>query len=182
MTTPIVTNVILGSAFGDDLLGQNGNDNIAGLDGNDTIRGGGGNDLLLGGHGDDTIFGGTGRDTLFGGLGNDYLSGGAGADWLSGDQGADTLIGATGADVFYFNGKTAGVGGSDTILDFDAGQGDTLSFGKSAEGTGLVVRQSNADVLIYSFAYDASFETLVATVLNADADTVISHITFDFMV
>ena len=192
MTTPIIKNTILGTAFADTIIGQNGSDEIAGQDGDDIIKGGGGSDLLLGGEGNDNIDGGTGQDFLYGGLGNDILVGGAGGDWLSGDKGADSLKGGTGADVFYFNGHTAGVDGSDTILDFNAGQNDTLSFGKFAEGTYITFVQGSSSVFVYSntsinptFAGPQNFEptgTLIATVLNANVNDVQSHSTYDFIV
>ena len=183
MTTPIIKNTILGTAFADTIIGQNGSDEIAGQDGDDIIKGGGGSDLLLGGEGNDNIDGGTGQDFLYGGLGNDILVGGAGGDWLSGDKGADSLKGGTGADVFYFNGHTAGVDGSDTILDFNAGQGDTLSFGKFHPNSFFQFAQSGSSVLVYSFSADPAFDVgLIATVLNTNVADVQAHSTFDFVV
>ncbi|MFN9355775.1 MAG: hypothetical protein ACK6A4_02950, partial [Alphaproteobacteria bacterium] len=67
------------------------------------------NDVLDGGAGDDTILGGVGNDLVSGGIGNDTLTGGAGADSF----------------LFRFNSTPAGWG-SDTILDFNYGQGDRL--------------------------------------------------------
>ena len=187
MSTPIIQNTLLGTKFADTLIGQNGSDAIAGNEGDDFIRGGGGSDLLLGGKGADDIDGGTGTDTLYGGSGNDILSGGAGADWLSGDEGADSLKGGGGADVFFFNGHTAGVDGSDTVVDFNAGLGDTLAFGKFAAGTDFEFVQSGSSTLVYSYSAIAPSlagpsGTLIATVLNSDATVVELHSSFDFLV
>jgi len=183
MTTPIIKNTILGTAFADTYIGQNGSDQIAGQDGDDIIKGGGGSDLLLGGEGADNIDGGTGQDFLYGGRGNDILAGGAGGDWLSGDQGADSLKGGAGADVFFFNGKTAGVDGSDTILDFNSSQGDTLSFGKFAGSTSLSFQQAGNNVLVTSYSNAADPGTLIATVLSANSVDVQLHSSFgDFVV
>jgi Ca2+-binding RTX toxin-like protein len=171
--------IYLGTPDADLILGLDGNDQLAGNKGDDRIDGGGGRDLLLGGEGNDTIDGGNGADTLYGGIGNDILSGGSGLDFLSGDAGADSLRGGGGADTFYFNGKTAFNGGTDTILDFNFTAGDKLSFAKFAEGTSLTFVQSGSDVLVY--ATSGGFEptsvdtevfipgALVVTVLGANA-------------
>src|SRR3546814_5436683 len=75
--------------------------------GDDTIAGGGGSDLIFGQEGGDSIDGGLGDDAIFGGSGSDTLTGGGGADlfvWRDGDG----------------NGET------DTVTDFDSGEGDVL--------------------------------------------------------
>ena len=86
---------LIGSRFGDDLIGD-GNDN--------RLEGGDGNDDLLGGDGNDTLDGGDDQDILVGGKGRDVMTGG------------------DGADVFKFNavaemGTTAAT--RDVIADFD---------------------------------------------------------------
>ncbi|ETD81921.1 Hint domain-containing protein [Rhodobacter capsulatus] len=92
---------VIGSAYGDSLIGfddavYSGSDvytNIFyGGGGDDTIDGRGGNDILYGGDDNDLILGGSGDDSLFGDAGNDTLAGGAGADTLSGGAGADTFV------------------------------------------------------------------------------------------
>ena len=76
---------IVGSDFGDTLLGRV-------TDGN----------LLWGGGGDDSIVGGSSGDLLFGGTGDDTINGAEGADLITGDGGADLLIGGAGNDTFSF--------------------------------------------------------------------------------
>jgi Ca2+-binding RTX toxin-like protein len=80
---------VIGSAFGDELVGdgqrnvlrgEGAADTISGVEGDDALHGGGGGDLLDGGDGADWLEGGDGNDTLWGGLGNDELRGGAGID------------------------------------------------------------------------------------------------------
>lgn len=90
----------------DSLNGQRGDDRIYGGKGDDTMSGGEGNDTLCGGDGDDRLFGGLGKDTLITGGGNNFVSGGYGADHF--------LIDPEGFTV---------------LTDFNAGQGDALSFG-----------------------------------------------------
>lgn len=66
---------VIGSKFGDTIMG---NTKI------NVLTGGNGDDLLSGGAGNDTLNGGNGNDTLEGGAGRDKLIGGAGtADWAS---------------------------------------------------------------------------------------------------
>ena len=112
---------VTGSAYSDQLSGNNlanvltgleGNDSLEGNKGDDTLLGNAGNDDLDGDHGDDILDGGAGRDTLSGGQGNDLLNGGAGDDVLSGGSGRDT---------FAFT----EAGGDDWIVDFNRNQ-DTL--------------------------------------------------------
>jgi Ca2+-binding RTX toxin-like protein len=92
---------------------------IFGGNGDDTINAGAGNDLCAAatvaarstrGLGDDTLDGGNGNDTFmvatattasFGGNGNDTMTGGTGADFLRRRR------------------------GTDTVTDFNPGQGDT---------------------------------------------------------
>ena len=95
---------IEGTNKGDTLTGDEHDDQISGYNGNDTLSGEGGDDVLLGGNGSDVLVGGDGDDVLNGG------------------NGPDTLTGGDGADVFQF-GKG---GGPDTVLDFNAGDGDQL--------------------------------------------------------
>jgi Ca2+-binding RTX toxin-like protein len=92
-----------------------GNDRVTGSMGDDRIDGGDGKDTLHGGDGDDTLRGGRQDDRLFGGDGDDVLFGGAGRDRLSGGDGGD---------IFALDGD-----GIDTIVDFDAAQGDRLDLG-----------------------------------------------------
>ncbi|MCH2077964.1 MAG: hypothetical protein MK180_13985 [Rhodobacteraceae bacterium] len=71
-----------------------------------TIDGGNGNDVIWGSDADEVILGNTGDDTLFGGAGANELTGGAGSD------------------TFEFTRSST----SDTLLDFDAREGDLLLF------------------------------------------------------
>ena len=62
---------ILGSEFGDTLMGGDGGSQLFGYGGNDRLEGGSGNDLLLGGAGDDSFTAGGGTDFMRGGAGAD---------------------------------------------------------------------------------------------------------------
>jgi Ca2+-binding RTX toxin-like protein len=108
-----------GAQFGDE------RDNI--LEGefgvNDAIAGRGGDDILLGFSGDDVLDGGLGDDELHGGSGDDLLIGGPGADTLIGDLGADRHL--------FFSLEERG----DSIIGFDADEGDTLDFSQLFDGT-----------------------------------------------
>lgn len=63
---------VIGSAFDDNIGGDDNNNALDGGDGNDSLDGG-----LLG---DDTLLGGAGDDILYGWAGSDSLDGGAGAN------------------------------------------------------------------------------------------------------
>ncbi len=128
---------LIGTSANETLYGtqvnSGGNDTIYGEGGNDTISGYLGSDVLHGGDGNDTIHGGgssssyyqeTAANTLYGDAGDDYLYGSYGNDSLYGGTGSDTLTGRNGADTFYF---LAGETGTDTITDFNVGQGDALN-------------------------------------------------------
>jgi Ca2+-binding RTX toxin-like protein len=103
--------VLLGSAMGNALSGE---------DGDDRIDGRGGDDILIGGAGSDTIAGGAGADALTGGAGNDTLDGGTEADDLTGSAGHDVMTGGAGADLFIFR-EWIDVAQGDTIEDFTQG-------------------------------------------------------------
>lgn len=95
---------VFGSAYSDDITGDNVSNRLWGGNGDDTLNGGGGNDRLLGGDGADTINGGDGVDTIFGQDGNDMMFGGAGNDFFFGGSGADSHDGGDGIDtVSYLN-------------------------------------------------------------------------------
>ncbi|MCF8466238.1 MAG: VCBS domain-containing protein [Sneathiella sp.] len=81
-----------------------------------------GNDHIEGTAAVDEIFGFDGNDELFGFGGNDYIIGGDGADTLTGGAGSDTFV--------YTEVGDSGIGAAnrDVILDFDATNGDHLSF------------------------------------------------------
>jgi Ca2+-binding RTX toxin-like protein len=83
--------LILGSASGDSLGGQNGTDCIVGGDGDDSLRGLGDGDVLVGGAGNDDLRGGQGDDVIYGGDGDDDINGGNGTDECFGGGGTDTF-------------------------------------------------------------------------------------------
>jgi serralysin len=102
---------LAGSAFADQLTGDDGRNIFLGGNGADTITGNGGNDMIRGEAGADILLGGLGDDTLVGGAGADQLDGGGGKDW------ADYADSSAAVDVSLTRGT--GIGG-------DA-QGDTLT-------------------------------------------------------
>lgn len=106
----------------DKLFGEAGDDVLFADGGNDMLNGGAGHDELHGGSGNDGFFAGGGNDRLFGDAGDDTLYADGGNDTLSGGIGNDTLKGGAGSDTFIFDLD----GGTDTVLDFSAAQGDVL--------------------------------------------------------
>ncbi|MGF1619233.1 MAG: M10 family metallopeptidase C-terminal domain-containing protein [Rhodomicrobiaceae bacterium] len=83
---------VIGSDFGDTLIGSYTSNRLEGRGGDDILQGSRGSDTLLGGDGD---------------------------DWLDGGPGKDVLEGGAGADSFYF---ASAAEAGDTILDFTTGE------------------------------------------------------------
>jgi Ca2+-binding RTX toxin-like protein len=136
---------VVGSRYGDSLIGDENNNVLNGAEGDDYIFGGGGNDVLIGGPGRDTLDGGTGFDLVSyetshdgvtvnladatqnsGDAAHDQLldiegvQGSAYADRLTGDANSNTLLGGGGDDLLV------GGGGADHL---DGGEGfDTASY------------------------------------------------------
>lgn len=100
---------------------------------NDVINGQGGNDTLYGLSGDDVLRGGDGNDRLYGGKGRNILEGG------------------NGADTFYLE-----LGGTQTITDFTASEGDRiglsggLGFGRLSITQGMGLDASNTLIRVSS--------------------------------
>jgi len=113
---------LLGTAFGDKIVGSVHHNFLGGLGGDDTIVGGLGNDTLEGGADHDLLEGESDHDSLVGGEGNDTLLGGAGNDVLIGGAGADSMVGGAGDDAFYVDHL------DDTVLELDGttGGNDTV--------------------------------------------------------
>ncbi|PAU70498.1 Ig-like domain-containing protein, partial [Vreelandella alkaliphila] len=107
----------------------------------DTVRTDGGGNTIDGGAGSDILIGGAGNDTLIGGEGNDLLFGGLGADtfkWELNDQG------------------TTDNPAIDTVMDFNAGEGDKLDIGELLDyETGdsldayIVAEEDGGDTVLY---------------------------------
>jgi Ca2+-binding RTX toxin-like protein len=94
----------------------------------DTLKG---FENLTGSAFDDTLKGSAGANTLDGGAGNDTLAGGAGKDVLIGGDGADHFVFSALAD------STAATSGRDTIMDFNAAQGDLIDLSHIDAITGV---------------------------------------------
>jgi Ca2+-binding RTX toxin-like protein len=84
--------ILIGSAHGDTLSGDDGDNALNGLGGENTLYGYGGEDGLWGGEDDDRLYGGDDADVLKGFGGNDVLDGGDGADAMWGGTGNDTYM------------------------------------------------------------------------------------------
>ncbi len=89
---------VIGSPFGDILVGDDGINTIRAHDGNDLVLGLGGFDVLEGGPGNDLVGGGDGGDEVTGDDDDDFLAGGKGDDTLTGNAGDDTAAGGPDTD------------------------------------------------------------------------------------
>lgn len=141
---------VVGSAFGDVLVGDSQNNALSGAEGND---------FLIGGDGSDMLNGDAGNDILSGGNGKDILSGGAGDDSLNGGDDIDTaqFIDATAAVTVNLElGASIGFG-SDTLVNIENvlgsvyndvltgdAQNNTLSGG---DGDDIVLGSDGSDTL-----------------------------------
>ncbi len=82
--------------------------------------------IFLGDSGDDNFYNKTDvRTRVYGDSGDDKLRGGIGDDILEGGADNDILEGGGGRDIYKFRGKHLG---TDTIVDDDVSQSDTLDF------------------------------------------------------
>ena len=133
--------LLLGGQGADRLYGNLSSDILYGNEGSDLLYGNEAADTLYGGQDGDSLYGGAGNDLLLGGQGDDLIFGNLGNDVLSGGAGGDTLAGGGGADLFVFGGEA----GADTILDFNAADGDMMQF---AAGTTVTVAQTAAGLLL----------------------------------
>jgi Ca2+-binding RTX toxin-like protein len=92
---------VIGTRWGDYIVGSGAQNRLVGGDGNDRIEGRGGDDRIWGGNGADRIYGGEGNDQLHGERGADQIYGEAGADLLWGDNDNDYLIPGSGQDAVW---------------------------------------------------------------------------------
>ena len=152
---------LVGSAYGDQLYGDDGANTLFGLSGDDVLIGGAGADDVRGGDGNDSLYGGIGADTLRGDGGFDYArydtsaagvvidlvngrgdGGDATGDTLFDIEGAvgtqlrDVLIGGAGDNVFY------GLGGNDAMY---GGGGNDALYGQ--DGADSLFGEDGADHL-----------------------------------
>jgi Ca2+-binding RTX toxin-like protein len=159
--TYILVEGLVGSAFGDVLVGDGGANVLQGQGGGDNLIGGGGADQLFGGDGDDNLYGQGGADLLDGGAGTDFARYDDAATGVtaslanpaanSGDAAGDTyllvegLVGSAFGDVLIGDGGAnilQGQGGGDNLIG--GGGADQLSGG---DGDDNLYGQAGADVL-----------------------------------
>jgi len=164
---------VIGSKFGDVLVGNSGDNTFYDGAGNDSVYGGGGDDTIVAGSGNDYYSGGSGFDTVDysgatgavevdlnsgsskGGSGNDSLSsiesvvGSAYNDTLSGSKGDDHLSGGAGNDVLR-GGRgvdvLTGGSGADT---FEFSRSDVIS-GRTHYGVDIITDFGVGDRLDFS--------------------------------
>jgi Ca2+-binding RTX toxin-like protein len=136
---------LIGTGFGDTIIGNQKNNTIYGGGGNDIISGAAGRDYIEAGAGGDIVSGGYDEDTIFGNAGNDYLSGDEKNDVLKGDAGNDSLRGNGGNDWLF--------GGTDND-DLKGGSGNDSLYGeagndhlKGEAGTDLHVGGEGSDYI-----------------------------------
>ena len=154
---------VRGSAFADNLIGDDNGNFLHGQGGNDVVSGGAGDDTMEGGAGSDTLDGGVGKDWVYyatssspitvnlslslasGGAGNDTL---AGFENIYGGKAGDLLIGDAGNNVLY-GGK-----GNDTLVGGDGT--DTASYTNALDN--------------YAVSYDIQTAQLSISDKTADRD------------
>jgi Ca2+-binding RTX toxin-like protein len=121
---------LTGTAFHDDLWGNDGVNVLTGMAGNDTLKGFGGDDTLNGGAGADieilttTNSSGTAAINLTGNSTSNSVRGNNGNNTLNGGAGGDELIGLGGQDRFLFD-TALGPSNVDSVIDFNVAD-DTI--------------------------------------------------------
>jgi len=108
---PHLERLVLTTATGTRLAGNELANTIKGNQGDDALLGADGDDLLDAGAGQDALHGGAGSDTLLGGDGADQLDGGEGDDVMTGGRGDDRYVVSSAGDVIRENPGA----GSDTV-------------------------------------------------------------------
>jgi serralysin len=136
--------IVIGSAYDDEIIGNDDGNTLIGGAGNDYIDGYDGKNQLRGGEGDDELWGGADFDDTHGNVGNDTVHGGGSDDWVVGGQGNDTLFGDDGGDLCYgqLGGDTIdGGAGNDAVVGgqandmLDGGAGDDFITGDRGDDT-----------------------------------------------
>ncbi len=196
---------LIGSDFGDFLVGEVGANYLSSLGGDDYLAGIEGADTLLGGEGNDQFWGGTGADSLDGGNGYDIarydfaasgvvarLDGGAGGGEAAGDTYAniEALYGSAFGD--YLIGDSAGnvlagldgadllygLGGNDILLG--GGGADAFAFNTAGFGTDTVLdfattAAAGANHDYVDFRGIPALSSFAITQVGADAHIVTNH-------
>jgi Ca2+-binding RTX toxin-like protein len=128
---------VIGSQYGDFILGSTNND------------------VIDGGHDDDTLFGNSGNDTLDGGEGDDTIEGSDDDDIMTGGAGEDTFVFRAPPSAFILSPEAGD--GHDTITDFKVGE-DRLVF--DVDGGWINLVRDGANTVI-SYADGSASVTLV---------------------
>lgn len=194
-----VTEVIIGTGYGDLIAAGLNDDTVDGQGGNDVIWGGTGADVVHGGQGQDELWGNAGHDRLSGDEGNDVLIGGAGADALDGGAGIDvsSYVSANGAvrvdmsdgaanagdaagDVFYSIENIEGssfeddLRGDSAANEIHGGRGHDRIMGRGGQdtligGSGNDFLNGEGDAALFDTTAAKIFRLYTAT-LNRDPD------------
>lgn len=180
---------VLGSAFGDTILGTGIRNLIMAGDGDDRIEGRAGPDVLMGEGGDDTILGGDDQDTIEGGPGADTLDGGANWDWVryfdssegvavdlmtgagsAGDAAGDLLV-----DIEWIWGSAYDdtLTGDDGVNMIRGGQGDDTITGRA--GNDILEGHGGADV--FRFAEGDGIDRIHGFEIGIDLINVVDSVT-----
>ena len=154
------TFAVVGTEYGDNLVGTAGTDVLQGLGGYDTLTGNAGDDVLDGGNGNDTLYGNAGADYLAGGRGNDHLHGGTGIDnyYFGRGDGQDTIHEDFMDDTWVYIGDltieelTFSRSGADLVVGFQTSAADKIvlaEFFKNGEPqSNLVLKKENGETQV----------------------------------
>jgi len=136
---------VIGTGFGDLLVGDDGpnvfdcnggDDETYGMGGKDRLRGAGGDDTLHGSGSGDSLDGGDGDDTLHGGGSGDSIGGGSGSDTVHGGgsgSSRDVINSETGSDIIYGGKGRQVIFAGDGLDEVYGEEGDDLVDGQDGE-------------------------------------------------
>jgi Ca2+-binding RTX toxin-like protein len=176
-----------GSAYADDLWGNNGINVLKGWDGDDTLKGGGGADTLYGNDGNDSLIGQAGADNMYGGSGDDTYNVDVAGDavWESGltSEGIDTVYTSVTYTLTADQGieilKTTAPSGTGAINLTGNGYANTI-YGNA--GTNVIDGGDGLDIMYGGAGSDAYFADvsgdIVSEVAGQGTDAVYASATY----
>jgi Ca2+-binding RTX toxin-like protein len=163
---------VIGTRFGDIIIGN---------DGVNILNGGAGSDQMRGLDGDDVLLGGDGSDTLIGDGGDDYLDGGAGYNTYIGGLGNDEIVDNSGiySTVHYSaRGNSPGFDQYVEFIDFfDTGFG----IDDMPAAVYILATEKGDDQMVFKYSGEISGENLIGADTLKGIESIIASVGDDII-